>query len=73
MTRLTALERDAKGIQERLGEHHRTLYGNGHPGLFTRVDRLEQRSLSAREHLALIGAVLLGVANLVISAIAAWK
>jgi hypothetical protein len=30
-----------KATSDRLGEHHRTLYGNGRPGLAQRVQKLE--------------------------------
>lgn len=36
-------------IEERLDSHHNSLYGNGRPGVLTRVDRIEQTARAAKE------------------------
>jgi hypothetical protein len=57
-------------IEENVGRHDRTLYGNGQPGLCTRLQIIETSAKTSMRWLAAIGVVIgaiSGVAGAVVS------
>ena len=57
-----SLEERCTGHQNTIHEHHATLYGNGHPGIKTRLQRLE-------DHCGLLFWVIAAVSTCVIGVI----
>lgn len=54
-------EKQNAEIHELLKKHDQTLYGNGHPGLKTQVDRIEQREFDRSKHIAAMWTVIAGI------------
>lgn len=71
MQSLGRIEGNLTTALQRIDEHHQMLYGNGQPGMKTRLDRLEQLEL---KRAALVkGSVGVALAALLAAIKAMWK
>lgn len=65
--RLAVIEERVRELREDQIEHHKTLYGNGHPGAKTKVDHMWEDYCTRKK---LVQAVIIGVAtNIVLNII----
>lgn len=71
MQSLGRIEGNLTTALQRLDEHHSLLYGNGQPGMKTRLDRLEQ--LEIKRAALVKGSVGVALAALAAAIKAMWK